>query len=90
VVELKQRFETVFAYVDAAFHYGLPGGFRWSDAQKRFKCIGEVGYPLQAKCSILTCLVWAMGEQAAAETMSKLTGKKYLAFEFNIKALNNI
>lgn len=81
--ELNERFVTLMTAYQKT--YGLPGGFIWSDVKKRFKPCGNNTVLMQNVCSILTCLVWAMGKEKAAELMSNMTGKKYLPFEFDIR-----
>jgi len=84
--ELRDRLKTVFKLTDSVYKYGENNGFRWSDAKKHFVTIpNDSAISLKAKCSVMTCLVWAMGEKASAEIMSEITGKPYRDFEFNIR-----
>jgi hypothetical protein len=85
--EIKERFNQLFKATERSFHYNYPGGFTWSDVSKRFKPCGNNTSLMLSKCSIMTCLLWAMGEKAAAELMTSMTGIKYLPFEFSINKL---
>jgi hypothetical protein len=84
--ELQERLKTVFKLTDNVYKYGEHRGFRWSDAKKQFVTIpNDSLIILKAKCSVMTCLVWAMGEKLAAQTMTEITGKPYRDFEFDIR-----
>jgi hypothetical protein len=82
--EIIERFNQLFETTVALYHYNYFNGIVWDDRTKRFKPTGT-NIPTmqqQSKCSILTCLIRAMGGKKAAEMMSKLLNKKYLPFEF--------
>ena len=85
--ELKERFVALMTQYQSTYGYNLPGGFIWSDVQKKFKPCGNNTTLMQSVCSILTCLVWAMGKDKAAELMSNMTKVKYLPFEFDVENL---
>lgn len=87
--EIRERFMQLFKYTADTFHYNYPGGFVWSDIKKRFKPCGNETSLMLTRCSVLTCLLWAMGEKAAAELMTQMTGTKYLPFEFDLKKLKD-
>lgn len=83
IEELKERFYKLFEYTSSVYQYNYPQGFVWSDDKKKFVPIGGEGTSqIRSRCSVLTVLLWAMGGQAAAELMTKLTGRKHLVFEF--------
>ena len=88
VEELKERFYFVYKTTHSIFPYGCPQGFIWRDLEKMFKPCGWSGDPstqVQAKCNIMTAFLRALGPEISAEIMSKMTGKKYLKFEFETK-----
>jgi hypothetical protein len=81
--EIQERFWSIFKCINSTFPYNHPNGFLWRGDKKMFKAIGEDVSPLTAKCNVLTCLLFAMGSDKAAELMTKLMNKKYLPIEFN-------
>jgi hypothetical protein len=84
VEELKDRFYKVMEATQDIYPYNGPNGFVWRDNKNQFSPCGTNSptVQLQARCSLMTCLVRALPAEIAAETMSTLTGCKYLAFEF--------
>jgi hypothetical protein len=84
IEELKERFVTLFKYTASVYPYGYcSNGFVWRDDKKRFKPTGGNGtFQILSRCSVLTALLRAMGQNAAAEVMTETTETKHLAFEF--------
>jgi hypothetical protein len=81
--ELKERFYTIFKYTVSLFSYGYFQGIVWDDRKKQFKPTGSnITIKQLSLCSILTCLLRALGSDIAAELMTKLLNRKFIKSEF--------
>ena len=86
IEELRERFFSVMKTTSSIYPYNGCYGFVWNDIKKRFIPTGTNTpmMQLQTKCSVLTSLVRSLPAEMAAEIMSTLLNKKYIASEFKI------